>query len=39
VLRAGNDKLIAARLALIKAVAVVLKKGLNLLGIEVLENM
>jgi arginyl-tRNA synthetase len=39
VLRADNDKLIAARLALIKAVAVVLKKGLNLLGIEVLENM
>ncbi|MGD9372984.1 MAG: DALR anticodon-binding domain-containing protein, partial [Desulfobacterales bacterium] len=39
VLRADNDKLFAARLALIKAVAVVLKKGLNLLGIEVLENM
>ena len=28
-----------ARLELIKATAVVLKNGLNLLGVEVLENM
>ena len=39
VVKAGNDKLVNARLALIKATAVVLKKGLNLLGIAVLENM
>ncbi len=39
VIKAGNDKLVNARLALIKATAVVLKKGLNLLGIAVLENM
>jgi arginyl-tRNA synthetase len=39
VLHAENDRLVNARLALIKATAVVLKKGLNLLGIEVLENM
>ncbi len=39
VIKAGNDKLVNARLALIKATAVVLKKGLDLLGIAVLENM
>jgi arginyl-tRNA synthetase len=39
VLQADSDRLIAARLALIKAAAVVLKNGLNLLGVEVLENM
>ena len=39
VLRAGNETLVTARLALIKATAIVLKKGLNLLGLEVLENM
>ena len=39
VIQAGNEQLVSARLALIKAAAVVLKKGLNLLGIEVLENM
>lgn len=39
VLRAENEKLVTARIALIKATAIVLKKGLNLLGIEVLENM
>jgi len=39
VLRAENEKLVTARLALIKATAIVLKKGLDLLGIEVLENM
>lgn len=39
VLRAENEKLVTARLMLIKATAVVLKKGLELLGIEVLENM
>ena len=39
VLRAENETLVTARLALIKATAIVLKKGLNLLGIEVLENM
>ena len=39
VLRAETEKLVSARLALIKATAIVLKKGLNLLGIEVLENM
>jgi arginyl-tRNA synthetase len=39
VLQAGSSGLTAARLALIKAAAVVLKRGLNLLGIDVLENM
>jgi len=39
VIQAGNDQLVSARLALIKATAVVLKKGLELLGIDVLENM
>jgi arginyl-tRNA synthetase len=39
VLQAGNDQLIAARLALIQATAIVLKKGLELLGIDVLEDM
>jgi arginyl-tRNA synthetase len=39
VVQAGNDQLVGARLALIKATAVVLKKGLDLLGIQVLENM
>ena len=39
VLQADSEQLIAARLALIKATAVALKNGLNLLGIEVLENM
>ena len=39
VIQAGNDRLVSARLALIKATAVVLQKGLDLLGIEVLENM
>ena len=39
VIQAGNEQLVGARLALIKATAVVLKKGLDLLGIEVLENM
>ena len=39
VLQAGSDELIAARMALIRATAIVLKNGLNLLGVEVLENM
>jgi arginyl-tRNA synthetase len=39
VLQAESNELTAARLALIKATAVVLKRGLNLLGIDVLENM
>ena len=39
VLQAGSHELTAARLALIKAAAVVLKRGLNLLGIDVQENM
>ena len=39
VLRAEDETLVTARLALIKATAIVLKKGLNVLGIEVLENM
>jgi arginyl-tRNA synthetase len=39
VLQSGNDALTAARLELIRATAAVLKNGLNLLGIEVLENM
>jgi arginyl-tRNA synthetase len=39
VLKAESEQLIEARLALIKSTAVVLKNGLNLLGVEVLENM
>jgi arginyl-tRNA synthetase len=39
VLKADNEQFVDARLALIKTTAVVLKNGLNLLGIEVLENM
>jgi arginyl-tRNA synthetase len=39
VLQADRRPLAGARLELIKATAVVLKKGLNLLGVEVLENM
>jgi len=39
VLQAGSSELTAARLALIKATALVLKRGLHLLGIDVLENM
>jgi len=39
VIQAGNEQLVNARLALIKATAVVLKKGLYLLGVDVLENM
>jgi arginyl-tRNA synthetase len=39
VLQADSEQLISARLELIKATAVVLKNGLNLLGVEVLENM
>ena len=39
VLKAQNEQFVAARLALIKATAVVLKNGLNLLGVDVLENM
>jgi len=39
VLQADSDALTAARMALIRATAVVLKNGLNLLGVEVLENM
>ena len=39
VLKAESDPFVAARLALIKATAVVLKNALNLLGVEVLENM
>jgi len=39
VLQAGSNELTAARMALIRATAVVLKRGLNLLGIDVLENM
>jgi len=39
VLQAESSELTAARLALIKATAVVLKRGLALLGIDVLENM
>jgi arginyl-tRNA synthetase len=39
VIQADTETLAAARLALIKATAVVLKRGLNLLGIDVLENM
>jgi arginyl-tRNA synthetase len=39
VIQADTETLAAARLALIKATAVVLKRGMNLLGIDVLENM
>jgi arginyl-tRNA synthetase len=39
VIHAENEQLVEARLALIQATAAVLKKGLHLLGIEVLENM
>jgi arginyl-tRNA synthetase len=39
VLQANSEPLVSARLELIKATAVVLKNGLNLLGVEVLENM
>jgi arginyl-tRNA synthetase len=39
VLQAGSIALTAARLELIKATAVVLKRGLDLIGIEVIENM
>jgi len=39
VLQSGRRELTAARLALIKAAAAVLKRGLALLGIDVLENM
>ena len=39
VIQADSEQLAGARLALIKATAVVLKKGLYLLGIDVLENM
>lgn len=39
VLHVEDEQLVEARLALIKATAIVLKKGLNLLGIGVLENM
>jgi arginyl-tRNA synthetase len=39
VLKAENEQFVDARLALIKTTAVVLKNGLNLLGVEVLENM
>jgi arginyl-tRNA synthetase len=39
VIHAGDEQLVNARLALIRATAAMLKKGLHLLGIEVLENM
>jgi len=39
VLHSDNPSLVADRLALIAATAEVLKKGLHLLGIDVLENM
>ena len=39
VLKADNQQFVDARLALIKTTAVVLKNGLNLLGVDVLENM
>ena len=39
VLKAENEQFVDARLALINATAVVLKNGLNQLGVEVLENM
>jgi arginyl-tRNA synthetase len=39
VLQADSEALVSARLELIKATAVVLRKGLSLLGLDVLENM
>jgi len=39
VISAENKELAKARLALVKATAIALKKGLNLLGIEELEKM
>lgn len=39
VLQAGNAELVNARMALVQATMIVLKKGLGLLGIEVLEEM
>ncbi len=39
VLKAEKEPLVDARLALIRATAVVLKNGLHLLGVDVLENM
>jgi len=39
VLQAESEQLTSARLELIKATAVVLKRGLSLLGVDVLENM
>ena len=39
VLKAEKERLVDARLALIRATAVVLKNGLHLLGVDVLENM
>ena len=39
VLKAENEQFVNARLALINATAVVLRNGLGLLGVEVLENM
>ena len=39
VLQADSEQLTRARLELIKATAVVLRNGLGLLGVEVLENM
>ena len=39
VIQAENPETAAARLALIKATAAVLKRGLGLLGVDVLENM
>ena len=39
VLKADNEQFVDARLALAEAAAVVLKNGLNLLGVDVLENM
>jgi arginyl-tRNA synthetase len=39
VLQAEDEKLVVARLELIKATAVVIKNGLELLGIEVMEKM
>lgn len=39
VLTADSEGLVAARIELIKATAIAIKKGLNILGIEVLERM
>jgi arginyl-tRNA synthetase len=39
VLQAKNESLISARLKLIEATAITIKKGLDLLGIEVMEKM